>query len=435
MVRGIGKFARARQGRRRNRRRGRPDGRDAHARATPAQGRADDAARSTDRAGRSDGGARRRRRGRRLFDRRPARAASARARSIGPHAVLTGRTTIGARNRIFQFTSIGEIPQDRKYGGEPTTTDDRRRQRVPRVRDDPRRHRAGSRRHDDRQRQPVPRLHARRARLRRRQQHDILEQCAARGPRASSATGWCSAASPGVHQFVPHRRARDDRRRRPIVLQDVPPFVTVSGLSGDAARHQQRRAAPARILRRTTSLAVRRAYKTLYREGRSLEDAKAALAAAAATVAACSRRSSSSSPCPAAASSADASRHARRPRSLRGDDDRNRRRRSVRRRARGDADPTPCAPAAARALRRRRRSEDGGGRLRGLVSARDARRSRGMIEVLVAPAARSWRCAARSARRLRRRARAAVRRRRRAGFQSRSRAQAEARRRAHACIS
>src|SRR6185503_19187759 len=41
---------------------------------------------------------------------------------IGPHAVVTGRTTIGARNRIFQFASVGEIPQDRKYGGEPTST-------------------------------------------------------------------------------------------------------------------------------------------------------------------------------------------------------------------------------------------------------------------------------------------------------------------------
>ena len=41
---------------------------------------------------------------------------------IGPHAVVTGRTTIGARNRIFQFAPVGEIPQDRKYGGEPTTT-------------------------------------------------------------------------------------------------------------------------------------------------------------------------------------------------------------------------------------------------------------------------------------------------------------------------
>jgi acetyltransferase-like isoleucine patch superfamily enzyme len=41
---------------------------------------------------------------------------------VGPHVVLTGRTRLGERNRLFQFTSIGEIPQDRKYGGEPTTT-------------------------------------------------------------------------------------------------------------------------------------------------------------------------------------------------------------------------------------------------------------------------------------------------------------------------
>jgi len=33
-----------------------------------------------------------------------------------------GRTTLGARNRVFQFASIGDIPQDRKYGGEATTT-------------------------------------------------------------------------------------------------------------------------------------------------------------------------------------------------------------------------------------------------------------------------------------------------------------------------
>jgi len=42
--------------------------------------------------------------------------------TVGPHAVVTGRTTIGRANRIFQFSSIGEIPQDRKYGGESTAT-------------------------------------------------------------------------------------------------------------------------------------------------------------------------------------------------------------------------------------------------------------------------------------------------------------------------
>jgi len=39
---------------------------------------------------------------------------------IGPHVVVTGRTTIGRNNRIFQFASIGEQPQDKKYAGEDT---------------------------------------------------------------------------------------------------------------------------------------------------------------------------------------------------------------------------------------------------------------------------------------------------------------------------
>ncbi len=40
--------------------------------------------------------------------------------SVGAHCVIEGRTTIGANNRIFQFNSIGAIPQDKKYAGEPT---------------------------------------------------------------------------------------------------------------------------------------------------------------------------------------------------------------------------------------------------------------------------------------------------------------------------
>ena len=39
---------------------------------------------------------------------------------IGPHAVINGPTTIGAANKIFQFASIGDAPQDLKYKGEPT---------------------------------------------------------------------------------------------------------------------------------------------------------------------------------------------------------------------------------------------------------------------------------------------------------------------------
>jgi len=39
---------------------------------------------------------------------------------IGPHVVVKGRTSIGKDNRIFQFASIGEEPQDKKYQGEDT---------------------------------------------------------------------------------------------------------------------------------------------------------------------------------------------------------------------------------------------------------------------------------------------------------------------------
>ena len=39
---------------------------------------------------------------------------------IGPHVVINGPTRIGGENRIFQFASIGEAPQDKKYAGEPT---------------------------------------------------------------------------------------------------------------------------------------------------------------------------------------------------------------------------------------------------------------------------------------------------------------------------
>jgi UDP-N-acetylglucosamine acyltransferase len=40
--------------------------------------------------------------------------------TIGPHAVLRGPTTIGKDNQIFQFSSIGDAPQDKKYAGEDT---------------------------------------------------------------------------------------------------------------------------------------------------------------------------------------------------------------------------------------------------------------------------------------------------------------------------
>lgn len=39
---------------------------------------------------------------------------------VGPHVVIEGHTEIGRNNRIFQFASLGAIPQDMKYKDEPT---------------------------------------------------------------------------------------------------------------------------------------------------------------------------------------------------------------------------------------------------------------------------------------------------------------------------
>ena len=40
--------------------------------------------------------------------------------TIASHCVIEGRTTIGRDNRVFQFSSLGAAPQDKKYAGEPT---------------------------------------------------------------------------------------------------------------------------------------------------------------------------------------------------------------------------------------------------------------------------------------------------------------------------
>ena len=42
---------------------------------------------------------------------------------IGPHVVITGATRLGRNNRVYQFASLGEVPQDLKYRGEPTRLD------------------------------------------------------------------------------------------------------------------------------------------------------------------------------------------------------------------------------------------------------------------------------------------------------------------------
>ena len=197
---------------------------------------------------------------------------------IGPHAVITGRTRLGARNRVFQFASIGEIPQDRKYAGEPTTTT------------------IG----DDNVFREFVTVHAGTAQDRgdtaignanlflgyTHVAHDCVVGNATVFSNNAQIAGhvriddWVVlGAYSGVHQFG-RVGTHAMLAAGAIVLQDVPPFVTASGYPakphGTNNEGLRRRGfAPDDIV------AVRRAYKMLYREGRSLEDARVALAEAA----------------------------------------------------------------------------------------------------------------------------------------------------------
>jgi UDP-N-acetylglucosamine acyltransferase len=198
---------------------------------------------------------------------------------VGPHAVITGRTTIGARNRIFQFTSIGEIPQDRKYAGEATATvigDDNVIREFVSIH-------AGTA--QDRGTTMIGSSNLLLAYV------HIAHDCVVGNNTTLSNNSQLAGhvviddwvvfgGMTGVHQFV-RIGAHAMIGGGSVLLQDVPPFVMASG--HPVAPHGTNNEG---LRRRGFSdddiLAVRRAYKTLYREGRSLEDARVALASAAA---------------------------------------------------------------------------------------------------------------------------------------------------------
>ena len=198
---------------------------------------------------------------------------------IGPHVVVAGRTTIGERNRVFQFSSIGEIPQDRKYGGEPTTTT------------------IG----DDNVIREYVSIHAGTAQDRGTTTigdanlflayTHVAHDCAVGNFTTFSNNAQIAGhvtiedhvvlgAYAGVHQFC-RIGAHAMLAAGAIVLQDVPPYVMAQGYpakpAGTNNEGLRRRGFAAADI-----AAVRRAYRTLYRAGLSLDAARAALAEAAA---------------------------------------------------------------------------------------------------------------------------------------------------------
>ena len=197
---------------------------------------------------------------------------------IGPHVVVGARTRLGKRNRIFQFASIGEIAQDRKYGGEATTTtigDDNTFREYATVH-------AGTA--QDRGDTLIGNANLFLAYT--HVAHDCVVGNHTTFSNNAQIAGhvrigdWAVlGAFAGVHQFC-RIGAHAMLAAFAVVLQDVPPYVTVQGYPakphGTNNEGLRRRGFTAEDI-----LCVRRAYRTLYREGLSLDDARAKLAAEA----------------------------------------------------------------------------------------------------------------------------------------------------------
>jgi UDP-N-acetylglucosamine acyltransferase len=199
---------------------------------------------------------------------------------IGPHVVIGARTTLGQRNRIFQFASIGEIAQDRKYGGEPTTTtigDDNVFREYASVHAGTAQDRGDTTIGDRNLFLAYTHI-----------AHDCVVGNATTFSNNAQIAGhvhigdWAVlGAFAGVHQFC-RVGAHAMVAAFGVVLQDVPPYVTVQGYPckphGTNNEGLRRRGYTAEQI-----LAVRRAYKILYRQGLTLDEARTQIEAAAAT--------------------------------------------------------------------------------------------------------------------------------------------------------
>ena len=195
--------------------------------------------------------------------------------TIGAHVIIEGPTSIGRDNRIYQFASLGAAPQDKKYAGEPTRLEigDRNTIRefctlnrgtvqdggVTKVGDD---------------NWIMAYVHI--AHDCQVGNHTILANNTSLAGHVHLHDYAILGGFTLVHQFC-KIGAHVITAVGTVVFKDVPPYVTAAGY--DAAPHginseglKRRNFSPASIA------ALKRAYKTLYRNGLTLEQAKIELA-------------------------------------------------------------------------------------------------------------------------------------------------------------
>ena len=199
---------------------------------------------------------------------------------IGPHAVINGPTRIGADNKIFQFASLGDAPQDKKYKGEPTrleigdrnvfrefvtvnrgTTHD---QGVTRIGNDNLFMSYSHVAHDCQLGDKI-----------------VMSNCATLGGHVEIGDWVIMGGLSAVHQFT-KIGAHCFIANNAAVTRDVPPYVMVVGQPAEPhsvnSEGLKRRGFSAEQI-----LNIRRAYRLLYRSGRKLKQALEELDTAALT--------------------------------------------------------------------------------------------------------------------------------------------------------
>jgi UDP-N-acetylglucosamine acyltransferase len=195
--------------------------------------------------------------------------------TIGPHTTIEGKTTLGANNQVFQFASIGAAPQDKKYNNEPTELiigDSNTIREFVTLNRGTAQDKGATRIGSDNW--IMAYVHV---------AHDCIVGDHCIFANSTNLAGhveigdWVILGGyTGIHQFCkvgPHAMSGVGS----VVLHDIPPFVMVSGNTAQAhginSEGLKRRGfAPDDIAQ------IRQAYKTLYKNGHTLAEAKLALA-------------------------------------------------------------------------------------------------------------------------------------------------------------
>jgi UDP-N-acetylglucosamine acyltransferase len=195
--------------------------------------------------------------------------------TVGPHVLIEGRTRIGAQNRIFAFSALGGAPQDKKYAGEATALEIGDRNTIREyctlnrgtVQD------AGVTRigNDNWIMAYVHVAHDCQV-----GNHTIFANAASIAGHVHVGDYAVLGGFTGVHQFV-LIGAHSMTAGATLLLQDLPPYVMAAGNDakpfGINAEGLKRRGFSENQISE-----IRRAYKTLYRSGLGLEEARLAIA-------------------------------------------------------------------------------------------------------------------------------------------------------------